>query len=358
MRISVLIGLFVALVVSVALSGPPAAEEDPVPGRPAGSITTIKPAYLPPSDILGFLGVRMIGGRGIMEWETADHFHSVEIRCNDAANLLVLSGEPADVETVERMIQEADVAPHQIEIQVKIVEVRSSRAKDSGIDWQRALDALQSANTRIYYDYDKLDLDQQEGLIKNGTVTGEVYERDESRHDLSVQSNFNLTEVLRILDESGVGTIHNAPRILTLNNHPATILDGKRVTYVNRYSSYTNLYETESMDAGLTLSVLPSLGESGYITLHIDAELTALSGSISGSPVKQGQMLENTVLVRDGQSVPLGGLTRTVETTVHKRLPILGHAIPYLFSRKTTLQEEVETYLIITPRVVDLTAAE
>jgi hypothetical protein len=66
---------------------------------------------------------------------------------------------------------------------------------------------------------------------------------------------------------------------------------------IDNVSSYTNLFVTDSMDAGLTLSVLPSLGESGYITLQIRAEMTHLIGDVSGSPAKDGQMVENTVIV-------------------------------------------------------------
>ena len=132
-------------------------------------------------------------------------------------------------------------------------------------------------------------------------------------------------------------------------------MDGQRVTYVAEYSSYTNLYETDSMDAGLTLSVLPSLGESGYITLQINAELTTLNDPLDnhGSPVKDGQMIDNTVVVKDGQSVLLGGLTRTVERKSTKRFPVLGHVLPFLFSREVSTNHEVQSFVVLTPRVVD-----
>jgi type II secretory pathway component GspD/PulD (secretin) len=140
---------------------------------------------------------------------------------------------------------------------------------------------------------------------------------------------------------------------LTLNNRRATILDGQRVTYITRYSSYTNLYETDSMDAGLTLSVLPSLGESGYITLKINAEMTTLEGKIAGSPIKTGQLIENTIVVKDGESVLLGGLTRSSEARTRKRFPILGYVLPFIFSREVTNRDEIESYMILTPKVVD-----
>jgi len=109
------------------------------------------------------------------------------------------------------------------------------------------------------------------------------------------------------------------------------------------------------MDAGLTLSVLPSLGESGYITMEINAELTSLttSSQLEGSPIKDGQMVENTVIVKDGQSVLLGGLSRSVEQKSQKRFPILAHIPPFLFSRHITTASEVQSFIVLTPRVID-----
>lgn len=155
--------------------------------------------------------------------------------------------------------------------------------------------------------------------------------------------------------EKGAATYRDAPRILTLNNHEATILDGQRVTYVTRYSSYANMFATDSMDAGLRLNVLPSLGESGYLTLAIRAELTSMSGSISGSPVKDGQIVENTIVVKDGETVLLGGFTRTVDHATRRDFPGLGRVLPFLFSRQTTTQSRRQSFIVITPHVVDLT---
>jgi type II secretory pathway component GspD/PulD (secretin) len=141
-----------------------------------------------------------------------------------------------------------------------------------------------------------------------------------------------------------------------VNNRRATILDGQRVTYITRYSSYTNLFETDTLDAGLTLSVLPSLGESGYLTLDIRAELTSLGSSISGSPIKDGQIVENTVVVKDGETVLLGGFQRSVDQRVHRRFPVLGHILPFIFSRVIVNHSVRESFVVLTPRVVDLAA--
>ena len=353
MKRVILTGAFVAVValaVSPCASGQDSTHEtSPEPVEHV--VSHIHPNYVPPSAVVSYLGAEMTGARGVLSWTHGDRRHTVEIRANEAANLLTVSGPAPDVAYVEALARGADVAPRQIEIEVVLVEISTGKARDLGIDWQDMLDRSQISWDYRQEDTERFDMaESQPGeWWTKRTDTDEL-----SRQTWSMRYSTRIGDVLHLIDESGAGKIRNAPRILTLNNHPATLLDGERVTYVTRYSSYTNLYETETMDAGLTIHVLPSLGASGYITLDITAELTTLVKTISGSPVKDGQMLENSVIVKDGESVLLGGLTRTLEDKRVKRFPILGHVLPFLFSRTITKYEELESFIVLTPRVVDL----
>lgn len=317
------------------------------------TVVSIRPDYVPPSEILDILGVHVSGHLAIMRWQDTDGPHSVEIRHNDAANLIILSGSADDVEYAETMVREADIAPRQIEIEVTIIEVNKSKAQDLGIDWDQMVQRSGTQFTWQYYDsrHDRhyVNRDPSHELIQD-------LKDNQINKTMNARTSLSLNQFFTLLDQSGAATFRSAPKILTLNNRRATILDGQRVTYITRYSSYTNLFETDSMDAGLTLSVLPSLGESGYITLKINAEMTTLDGQISGSPIKTGQLLENTIVVKDGESVLLGGLTRSTEMHTKKRFPILGYVLPFIFSREVTNHEEIESYMILTPRVVDFSS--
>ncbi len=344
-------GLLILIACMFGLAG---AQEMSAPKTIVNTVLSVQPDYVPPSEILDILGVRTSGNIAMMRWMDADGPHTVEIRHNDAANLIILTGGEKDVEFVESMISEADIAPRQIEIEVQIIEINKSKAQDIGIDWN---DLVRTSSTQFTWQYDEYIRDTHDANRDPSHESIRDADHDEINRRMSARSNLSLSHILTILDQSGAATFKSAPKILTLNNRRATILDGQRVTYITRYSSYTNLYETDSMDAGLTLSVLPSLGESGYITLKINAEMTALDRQISGSPVKTGQLVENTVVVRDGESVLLGGLTRSAESRTTKRFPVLGYVLPFLFSREVTNRDEIESFMVITPRVVDFSTA-
>jgi len=334
------------------------AQDMPIARNQAMKVVTIKPNYMPPSEILTFLGVDPSFGREVLEWSGQDGIHAVEIRHNEVANLLILSGGVDDIDYITELIQKADIPPRQIEIEVKIIEVSKSKMQDIGIDWDLLIDR---ANPRINTDYRKNsdNTSTTDRYITPSDIDETTRESDRTSTDKNIQFSAGtyLADVINVLDQSGAGSAHNAPRILTLNNRRAELLDGQRVTYVTRFSSYSNLYETETMNAGLNLSVLPSLGESGYITLDVTAELTTLGGTIANSPVKSGQMVENTIIVKNGESVILGGLSKVVHRTTNRRFPVLGYILPFIFSHKTTIDDEIQSFIVLTPKVVDFNTA-
>src|SRR5262249_38479898 len=122
------------------------------------------------------------------------------------------------------------------------------------------------------------------------------------------------------------------------------------------------------MDAGLKLQVTPSLLDSGQLRLQLTAELTQLEqnfdnrsfstpfSTLGGSPIKRGQIVDNTIVAKDGEPIVLGGFTRTVDLRTHQRFPVLGTILPFLFSREIVQVSHHESLITLTPRVVDLAA--
>lgn len=307
----------------------------------------LTPDYISPSELVKFLGTTISGGTHYFFCDMQNQSRPVQIRCNDAANVVMLTGAPEDVSIVKDLIKSADIPPRQIIIETQIIEFDQKQLDDLGIDWE---DLLRSSGFRLSYSYsrNKAKSDQKsDGHESHNTAT-------QTSKSTQLQGYLSFDQFLNIIAENGVGTIHNAPRIVTINNRPAKILDGERVTYVTRYSSYTNLFETQTMDAGLSLSAVPSIGKSGYITIDITAELTSLSKEISGSPSKSGQILENTAVVKDGETFLLGGLNRSVDYVTKRKVPVLGTILPFLFSRKITTRTTYQVFILLTPRVIDL----
>ncbi len=313
----------------------------------------IAPMYTPPAELAQLLGAREMSGRWLISWAQDGTDRRVEVRLQESANRVVLIGEDADVSQLEALAKASDLPPRQISLEARIIEVDIDRARDLGVDWSKVSTSARGNWGRSGSN----DISRQNSATPTPYSSETKFSRVSTRSD--VQGDATFYNALTLLEEQGAATYRDTPRILTLNNRRATILDGQRVTYVARANGYTNQYVTETMDAGLKLEVTPSLGESGYLRLDIEGELTqltSLAGASFGAPVKQGQILKNTIVARDGEPLLLGGFTRTVDRKVKRSFPGLGRVLPFLFSREILEQTHHESIIVITPRVVSLEA--
>lgn len=341
MRITLhLVALAATLLASSALAEAPRTER-------------YSPAYVPPSELASLVGARETDGRTFLQWTRDGAEHRVDLRRHDAANVLMLTGASDDVESALALLRAFDVAPSQISIEARVVEIDTGRAKDLGIDWSQV-------NLSAGVDQ---QISRRASTQFRGDGAGYGYRINDRQtvDQRSQNSSLRLSNALHLLQEEGAATYRDAPHVLTLNNQPATVFDGMSVTYVNRAVGYANIYETEAMDAGLKLEVTPSLLESGYLRLRLHAELTSLLNltstaisNVNGSPVKEGQQVDDIVMAKDGETLLLGGFTRTVKRRVHQSFPVLGRVLPFLFSRDIEEERQHSILIAITPRVVPI----
>jgi type II secretory pathway component GspD/PulD (secretin) len=270
---------------------------------------------------------------------------TVHVTINNATNQVMLTGDSYALSDALQLIRFLDVPPRQIVIEAKIVELDNEKLHELGMDWQYLLDMT---SLSMQADIDITILEQNtDGWISESEI-------DRSHTYGRAASNLSAGAFLKIVQEQGIGKITRIPTIVTTNNKEGTILDGSRITYVTRYSSYGDMYETEEMIAGLYLSVIPSLGESGYLKLQITAKLTELGQIISGSPSETGQIIENTVIAKNGEEFFLGGFKISESHKYKRKVPILGTILPFLFSRTNDIVITRDFVIVLKPMVIDL----
>ena len=290
----------------------------------------------------------------------------IQIRINESTNQVIVTGPDAGVQELKRIIGLLDLAPRQIVIEAKIVEIDNEKSSETGFDWKYLLGKIEITRASANWDWQKND---QETRRENSPASENYFGRDKYTTErksasLSNETKMNLGDFLRLVQESGAGKITNVPRIVTVNNQKGTIFDGSKVKYVVQMSSYSNIYQTDEITAGLMLSVVPSLGKSGYINLAVTAKYTYLdfpqinrtSGSYYNSPVETGQSLDNTVIVKNNESLLLGGFSRTETQKRKSKIPVLGSILPFLFSRDVAYEVKKDILIILTPKVIDLNA--
>jgi type II secretory pathway component GspD/PulD (secretin) len=302
--------------------------------------------FLSPDELVSSLGLESNGSRGYKL--TIDGMVAM-LRLNYSNNQVLINSNPVGLERAKDLILFMDVPPRQIVIEAKIIEVDQEKLRETGIDWQSFLD-----NSRVgfQFNYNSDRRTQKQEDYRDQTLTDKI--TTSQLRTMGDFGNIRMGDVLRIVEDSQAGQVISIPKIVTTNNRKGSIIDGERITYVSRYSSYSNLYETQELSTGLSLSVTPSIGQSDYLKLDVEAKFTTLGSVIADSPSERGQILENVVVVRNGESFLLGAFKRTETVKGKRKIPILGTILPFLFSRDITSNVTKDVLIVLTPTIIDL----
>lgn len=112
----------------------------------------LNPDYVSPVELVEFLGTTTREGTIYFFCDLQNQSRPVQIRYNDASNVLMLTGAPEDVAQVKELIKSADIPPRQIVIETQIIELDQKKLDDLGIDWE---DLLRSSGINIAHAYAK-----------------------------------------------------------------------------------------------------------------------------------------------------------------------------------------------------------
>ncbi|MGI9015400.1 MAG: secretin N-terminal domain-containing protein [Phycisphaerales bacterium] len=268
----------------------------------------------------------------------------VTIVGDQKSNTLLVSASPRYMRRVLEMIDQLDVDPPQVLIQVLLAEI----TLDSGDEW--GVDFGVTART---------------GDVNVGAGFGlaSAFLSGMGVPNLSVVgSDFEL--LLRALESQGRLQVLSNPSIMAANNEPAEIQIGETIrvpsNLVTSGNSSRDLLSVEPVDLGVILNVTPTINPEGFVRLDINPEISNLSTRETqlsegfSSPVITVRRADTTVTVLDGQTIVLGGL-------ISDRFEIREEAVPFLadlpilgklFRSKSEQRAKTELLIVLTPHVI------
>ena len=159
------------------------------------------------------------------------------------------------------------------------------------------------------------------------------------------------------------------PRVVTLNNQKALIHVGKDVPIpVYERNDTTGKMEitgwSEDKKVGVELEVTPQISPDGHIKLKLKPAVSSISDFIKiegedAAPITSTRTVETEVLIRDGQTVVIGGLVKDESFTKVSKVPFLGDIplLGFFFSRKevgssSNPQEKTDLLIFVTARII------
>jgi general secretion pathway protein D len=170
----------------------------------------------------------------------------------------------------------------------------------------------------------------------------------------------NIGAVLQAYQNDSDVSILSTPQLLTLNNEEAEINVGKNVPYITRADTsvaspgqtYGSSYEYK--DVGVILKITPNINEEQFVRLKIDQQVTKLTGEQTSTPTTLKRTAKTTVVVKDNETVVIGGLIDDSTSIDNYQVPLLGDIplLGWLFKSRVKGREKSNLFIFITPHIV------
>ena len=256
----------------------------------------------------------------------------------------------------ENLLVSIDKATPQVNIEAKIVEVTKNFTQEFGIQWgilwtpPGASPEIGSVNIPGGIGFHAgnplaVNLPAAVGPGAGGAL-GLGY--------INATQTLSLDIQLSAMEASGQGKIISNPRITTLDNQEAKIQQGKKIPYQS--VDENGVPKTEFVDASLELTVTPHITPENTIVMIVESKKNEadFSQTVGGVPTIDTNEATTKVLIKDGDTLVIGGIFKTSTAQnvsavpVLSKIPILG----WLFKKKQEVETSSELLIFITPRIV------
>ena len=313
-------------------------------------------------------GIQLNSGLGNnQQGITSFNANGVSIIADATQNSLVVKADPQLMREIESAINQLDTRRQQVLIEAAIMEVEGTDADQLGVQW--ALGDLSSGIGLINFDNFGASLKNiAAGYLTGGAagagsaigigtslVIGDYREGSDGSRKL-------YGALIQALKETTKSNLLSTPSIVTMDNEEAYIVVGENVPFVTGSVStgaagVANPYTTiERKDVGVTLKVIPHIGENGTVRLEVEQEVSAVArdkGQASDL-VTSKRAIKTSILAEHGQTIVLGGLISDNTSYGRQAVPGLG-AIPglgRLFRSEGKSNQKRNLLIFIHPTIV------
>ena len=285
------------------------------------------------------------------------------IVADQATNSLVIMADPDDYLVLEEVIQKLDIPRMMVFIEALIMEVNVNKDFNLGVEWEGVKTfTYDGKNAGAFAGSSPGNFDNISGIVGRGTLPqGFSMGIITDTIEIAGVKFPNLAAVVNAYQQDRDVHILSTPQLLTTDNEEAEIMVGRNVPYQVRqettaaeldYSSY------EYKDVGVTLKVTPQISLERSVRLKIYQEVTRLVDNnaltASDRPETYKRLAQTTVIVKDANTVVIGGLIGDDTTHTEYKVPCLGDIplVGWLFKGTSKKREKTNLFIFLTPRII------
>jgi type IV pilus secretin PilQ/predicted competence protein len=276
-------------------------------------------------------------------------------------NALLVFDTKSNILEIRAAIQDLDVETYQVNIQAQLIEVDADALKEMGVDWQVGYgsfnkDLLTTSAGRI-----PAPSTGNINMVGTSNPGGINFEAPPSMGGVAgATSQFafgmlsgNLAIAISNLLRTSRGEMLAKPQITTLDNTEAKVFMGEQVPI--RVLDENGRQAMQLQDAGTSLTVTPHVTADGRVLLDLYPEKNGYRVDPGvGGVIIQKQNAKTTVLVRDGETVVIAGLTTKEESEAETGIPLLKDIpiLGWLFKHRSLQTKKRDLIIFVTPHIV------
>ena len=285
--------------------------------------------------------------------------YNVEIAIDHRLKSLIIKGNREDLDAISDLIDKIDIRTQQVLIEAFIVEATDDFSKEFGarlgisdfgiVGSGSSTDRLTTVTTEGLAGSsasDGVSLGDLSGLATNFAVPGAA------GIGVMLQSASTILKVeLSAMEKQGFSKIVSNPRVFTLDNQEAVIVQGDEIPYQS--ATEAGGTEVSFKDAGIQLAVTPSIVGDGNIILTVTVEKKSANTSTRNPPITT-RSINTKLLIRDNTVVVIGGVFTQETSDGEDKVPFLGDLpiIQHLFRFKSDKDVRKELLVFLAPRII------
>jgi len=327
-----------------------------------------------------------------------------KVMYDERTNTVLVTDIPTNIYKISQIISRLDKRTDQVLIETRIIETTLNDDEKLGIDWNVKITAAGAKRpTTFPFEAFKTPFNTKSGEMQAyfpqvltsspvststtsggglgtttaadfpGSATG-IFSFPFAAKDQFTFGTLDFTEFKAVLEmiksRANTDVVAN-PRVATLNNNEAIINVGETLNMPkyerNSTTGKMEITGYEAKDLGIILKVTPHVNDNGEIVIDLNPMISDLlrydtldraSGVVA--PVFSTRFAKTQVLIRDGDTIFIGGLIRERNIDTRKKLPFLGDIfgdVPYfglLFTKKDIVKEKTELIFFITVNMMTL----
>jgi len=289
-----------------------------------------------------------------------------KVEVDKRTNSLIIKDTPERIQEAETLIKALDTKTPQVLIEARIVEASVGVTRELGIQWGVNYNAGPAWGNPTGQNFPNTV--QMGGAVLGGQlnpITPAVLNTAGNQGGAmgisfgSLTNSVSLDLLLKSMEVQNKVKIISSPRIMTMDNERASIQQGVTIPYppaMNLATGAAGAAAWQFVEAALRLEVTPHISADGSMVLEVkcsnnEPNLTVISGGAPSIAKKEAQTI---IIVRDGETIVIGGIYKTREsetlsqTPYLSKIPILGR----LFQDRFTENSRNELLIFLTPRIV------